>query len=140
MFFVLLMGARNLLIVSAVVETSIGVTLLLLPSLVAGLLLGASLETPAAVVVGRMTGAALLSLGGACWLARNDGADGAVPGVVAAMLLYNSVAVAVLASGGAGAGLVGVLTWPTVGLHAALAVWCIVCLRSGRRIRARPQA
>ena len=75
------MAARNLLIVSAVLETSIGVTLLLLPSLVAGLLLGASLETPAAVVVGRMTGAALLSLGGACWLARNDGPSRAVPRV-----------------------------------------------------------
>ena len=40
--------ARNLLIVTALVETPIGVTLLLSPALVAGLLLGASLDAPAA--------------------------------------------------------------------------------------------
>jgi hypothetical protein len=54
--------------------------------------------------------------------------------MVAAMLLYNSVAVAVLANAGTGGGLVGVLTWPAVALHAALAVWCIACLRSERPV------
>ena len=127
------MAARNLLIVSAVVETSIGVTLLLSPSLVAGLLLGASLETPAALVVGRMTGAALLSLGSACWLARDDGPSRAVRGLVVAMLLYNGAAVAVLANAGAGMRLAGVLMWPTVALHSALAIWCVECVRRGRR-------
>ena len=127
------MATRNLLIVSAVVETSIGVTLLLLPSLVAGLLLGASLETPAAVVVGRMTGAALLSLSSACWLARNDGPSRAVRGLVVAMLLYNGAAVAVLANAGAGMRLAGVLMWPTVALHGALAIWCVECVRRRRR-------
>jgi hypothetical protein len=63
-------------------------------------------------------------LGCACWMARND----AVPALVTAMLLYNGVSVAVLAYAAAGARLVGVLTWPTVALHAALAVWCIACL------------
>ena len=133
------MVARNLLIVSAVAEASIGVTLLFSPSLVAGLLLGASLETPAAVVVGRMTGAALLSLGGACWLARDDGPSRAVRGLVVAMLLYNGAAVAVLANAGAGMRLAGVLMWPTVALHGALAIWCVECVRRGaeekRRVR-----
>jgi hypothetical protein len=132
MFFVPLMVVRKLLIVSAAVETSIGVTLLLSPSLVAGLLLGASLETPAALVVGRMTGAALFSLGGACWLARNDGPSRSLRGLVVAMLLYNGAAVAVLGSAGAGTRLVGVLMWPTVALHGALAIWCVASVRSGR--------
>ena len=127
------MAARNLLIVSAVAETSIGVTLLLVPSLVAGLLLGASLEAPAAVVVGRMTGAALLSLGVACWLARNDRPSRAVRGLVVAMLIYNGAAVVVLASAGAGMQLAGVLIWPTVALHGALAIWCVECVRRGPR-------
>jgi hypothetical protein len=132
------MVARKLMIVTAVVETSIGLTLLLSPSLVAGLLLGASLDAAAALVVGRMTGAALVSLGGACWLARNDGPSCAVRGLLAAMLLYNGAAVAVLASAGALDGLVGVLLWPTVALHLALAVSCIACLRSGRVNAGRP--
>jgi hypothetical protein len=125
------MVAKNLLIVTALAETPIGLMLLLSPPLVARLLLAASLDAPAALVVARIAGAALLSLGCACWLARNDGPNRAVRGLVAAMLLYNSVAVAVLANAAAGARLVGVLTWPAVALHAALAVWCIACLRSG---------
>ena len=129
--------ARTLLIVTALVETPIGLMLLVSPALVVAFLLGSSLDAPAALVVARITGAALLSLGCACWLARNDGPNRAVPGLVAAMLLYNSVAGAVLANAGAGARLVGVLTWPAVALHAALAVWCIACLRSGRRVWTR---
>lgn len=128
------MAARKLLIVTALVETPTGVMLLLSPALVVAFLLGASLDAPAALVVARIAGAALISLGGACWLARNDGPNRAGAGLVAAMLLYNSVAVAVLAHAGAVARLVGVLTWPVMALHAALAIWCIACLRSGRRV------
>jgi hypothetical protein len=131
------MVAKKLLIVTAFVETATGFMLLVSPPLVIAFLLGASLDAPAARVVARMAGAALLSLGCACWLARNDGPNRAVPALVAAMLLYNGVAVAVLANAGAGAGLVGVLTWPAVALHAALAAWCIACLRSGRRVWTR---
>jgi hypothetical protein len=122
--------ARNLLVVTALAEAGVGLTLLLSPPFVMGLLLGVSLDAPAALIVGRIAGAALLSLGGACWLARDDGPSRALRGLVAAMLLYNSVAVAVLASAGVGVKLVGVLMWPTVALHALLAVWCIACLRS----------
>ena len=122
---------KNLLIVTALFETATGLALLLSPRLVAALLLGASLDAPAALVVGRVAGAALLSLGGACWLARNAGPNQAVRGLVAAMLLYNAAAGAVLASAGAGIRLVGVFMWPAVALHAALAVWCVRCLRSG---------
>jgi len=94
------------------------------------LLLGVSLDAPAALIVGRIAGAALLSLGAACWLARDDGPSRARRGLIAAMLLYNSAAAAVLANAGVGVGLVGVLMWPAVALHAVLAVWCIACLRS----------
>jgi len=128
------MVAKQLLIVTALAETATGLLLLVTPQRVIALLLGASLDAPAALVVARIAGAALLSLGCACWLARNDGPNRAVLGLVAAMLLYNGVAIAVLANAGAGARLVGVLTWPAVALHAALAVWCIACLRSVRRV------
>ena len=119
---------RTLLIVTALAETGVGFALLWSPPLVAGLLLGESLDSPAALVVGRIAGAALLSLGGACWLARDDGPGRAWRGLVAVML-YNGAAVAVLAHAAAGARLVGVLMWPAVALHAGLAVWCIASLR-----------
>jgi len=126
------MVARTLLIVTALVETPIGVMLLVSPPLVARLLLGASLDPPAAFIVGRIAGAALLSLSAACWLARDDGPSRARRGLVAAMLLYNCTAAAVLAHAAAGVRLVGVLIWPAVALHAVLAVWCVASLRSRR--------
>jgi hypothetical protein len=124
------MVAKKLLIVTALAETATGLMLLVSPTLVVAFLLGASLEAPAALVVARIAGAALLSLGCACWLARSDSPNRAVGGMVAAMLLYNSVAVAVLTNAGTGGRFVGVLTWPAIALHVALAVWCIACLRS----------
>jgi hypothetical protein len=125
------MEARTLLTVTALAETGVGLLLLLSPPLVSGLLLGVSLDAPAALIVGRIAGAALVSLGSACWLARDDGPNRARRGLVAAMVLYNCATVAVLAHAGAGVKLVGVLMWPAVALHAALALWCIACLRSG---------
>ena len=123
---------KNLLTVTAGIEAATGLALLGLPSLVVSLLLGGSLDTPAALVVARVTGAALLSLGVACWSARNDEKSRAAVGVVTAMLMYNVAAVAVLAYAGIGLGLSGIGLWPAVLLHAALAAWCIACLRTKR--------
>jgi len=121
---------KSLLIVTAAAETATGLALLGLPSLVVSLLLGGSLDTPAALVVARITGAALLSLGVACWLVRNDEKSRGAVGLVKAMMLYNVAAVAILAYAGVGAGMSGVGLWPAVLLHAVLAAWCIARLRS----------
>ncbi len=122
---------KSLFIVTAAAETATGMALMALPSWVASILLGESLDTPAALVVARMTGAALLALGVACWLARNDGKSRAAMGLLSAMLFYNVAAVTVLAYAGIGAGLTGIGLWPAVLLHAALAAWCVACLRMG---------
>jgi hypothetical protein len=123
---------KTLLVVMAVVEAAAGLALALAPSVPVSLLLGSSLAAPAGFVVARLAGAALLALGIACWLARNDEQGRAVTGLVGAMLLYNAAAAALLASAGIRSGLTGVALWPAVVLHAALAVWCIACLRSKR--------
>ncbi len=123
---------KNLLTLTAVIELGAGVAFLCCPLTTVKLLLGSSLDTPAALTVGRVAGAALLALGAACWLARLDGQSRAATGLVAAMLLYNLAAVAILPSAGISSGLVGVALWPAVVLHAAMAVWCIACLRSKR--------
>jgi hypothetical protein len=119
---------RKLLIVTALVETATGSILLVSPTLVVALLLGASLDAPAALVVARMAGAALLSLGCACWLARNDPQRGAARALVAAMLVYNVGAVVILADAGIRSLLAGVALWPVVVVHGAMTGWCALNL------------
>lgn len=119
---------NKLLIATAVIEVGAGVALVAAPSLLVTLLLGSPLDTAVAVTVGRLAGSALVVLGVACWLARHDGQSRAARGLVAAMLLYNLAAVAILTSAGMGSGFVGVALWLAVALHAAMSVWCIACL------------
>jgi hypothetical protein len=72
----------------------------------------------------------MLSLGLACWLARNDGRTRSGRGVITAMLVYNTAVVAVLAHASLGLGLAGIGLWPAAGMHTVLAVWCVAGLRS----------
>jgi hypothetical protein len=110
---------KKLLVITAAIEAGTGIGLLASPSTVAQVLLGGTLDAPAAVTIARVAGAALLALGVACWLARDDGRA-----LVLAMLFYNVAAVAILAHAAAGLALSGIGLWPAIGLHTALAVWC----------------
>jgi hypothetical protein len=101
------------------------------PSLLVELLLGAAPGMAAGVTVSRVTGVAMVALGVACWLARQDAAGPAAKGLVAAMLIYNAAVVAILVLAWTNQGLSGVALWPVVLAHAALAVWCLVVLSSG---------
>jgi hypothetical protein len=120
---------NRLLKLTALIEAATGFGLIVIPSVVVRLLLGSPLDTPAAVTLGRIAGAALLALGVACWLARDDTQSRTARGLVVAMLMYNLVATAVLAFAGIGLGLHGVALWPAVVLHAAMGAWCVACLR-----------
>ena len=114
--------------VTAVIELGAGLALLCWPSVTVALMVDAPLEAPAALTVARVGGAGLLALGVACWLARGDAQSRAARGLVAAILLYDVAAVAVLAFAGIGFGLHGVALWPAVVLHAVMAVWCVTRL------------
>ena len=120
---------RKLLAVTAWVEVSTGVALIAAPGPVVSLLAGAVLDT-AGWLVARVAGAALLALGLACWLARNDGRRPATLGLVAAMLLYNLMAAALLVHAGISLQLTAIGLWPAVALHVALALWCVICLKA----------
>jgi hypothetical protein len=123
---------KTLLIVTTFIEVGAGLALLLLPSQAAWLLFGSPLVTPTSLLVGRLAGVALLSLGVACWLGRNEEMSRTGNALVGAMLLYNAAAVALISYAGIGLRLVALLLWPAVLLHAVMAVWCVTCLRSRR--------
>ena len=121
---------KRFLILTAIIEAATGLALIAVPAIVVRLLLGAEISG-ASMPLGRVAGAALLALGVACWLARDDRQSRATRGLMVAMLIYNLVATAVLAFAGIGLGFVGIALWPAVVLHAAMAVWCVACLRRG---------
>src|SRR2546429_2367053 len=112
----------------AIIEGARGLVLTAIPAIVVRLLLGAEIFG-ASIPLSRVAGAALLALGVACLLARDDTQSRAAGGLVVAMLIYNIAATAVLAFAGIGLGLHGVALWPAVVLHAAMGVWCGACLR-----------
>jgi hypothetical protein len=121
---------KTLLSVTALLEAATGFALAASPSLVVSLLIGSPLDTRSGSLVGRLAGVALLTLGLVCWLARNGQQSSVTTGPVAAMLFYNVAVATLLAYARLGLGLFGIGLWPTVALHAALALWCIACLRS----------
>jgi hypothetical protein len=119
---------KSLLSVTGALEAATGLVLLIAPSTLVKLLLGAAPGTSAGVTVSRVAGVALLALGVACWLAREDPAGRAAKGLVVAMLLYNVAVVAILVLAWMSLGLFGIAFWPVVLAHTGLAAWCVACL------------
>jgi hypothetical protein len=119
---------KRFLTLTAIIEAATGLALIAVPAIAVRLLLGAEISG-ANIPLGRVAGAALLALGVACWLARDDTQSRASRGLVVAMLIYNIVATAVLAFAGISLGLHGVVLWPAVVLHGAMGAWCGACLR-----------
>ena len=119
---------KSLFVVTALLEGGTGIVLMAVPSLLVPLLIGAVLDQ-SGLVVARVAGAALLALGSACWLARDDGQGRAGRGLTIAMLIYNATAVAVLIYAGLGLRLSAIGLWPAIALHAAFALWCLLSVR-----------
>jgi len=124
---------KSLLLVMGLVETATGLGLLASPPLVASLLLGAKLEGAVASVVARVCGTALLSLGIACFLAREGPHISAATGLIIAMLVYNILVTGLLAYSVFGLGLMGIALWPAIAAHAALAIGCFAGVFYGDR-------
>ncbi len=120
-------NGKWLLSVTGALEATTGLGLLVAPSVVVELLLGAAPDTTA-VTVSRVAGVALLALGVACWLARDEAACRAAKALAAALLLYNIGVVVVLAFAWASPTPVGIAFWPVVLAHTGLAVWCVSSL------------
>lgn len=123
---------KTLLITKAVVESIVGFVFVVLPSTFIYLLLGQSLDEPEGIAGVRMFGAAILALGIACWLARTDSGSPAAKGLIVALLFYDLATITILLSARFEVGLSGLLLWPAVAGHLALAAFSVRCLRPGR--------
>ena len=125
------MNVAQLLIVTAVIESVAGLTLLVAPAVFIRLLFGSAVDVFPAAGVARLTGAALLSLGAACWWARHEERSAASRALVGGMLIYNATVVALVIAGALGA--LGPLQWAAVVLHGAMAIWCAWVVADRRR-------
>ncbi len=121
---------KSLLIVVALFEGGTGLLLLILPSVLLRLLFGLKDALPETLLLGRVAGAALLSIGAASWLARNDHRSGAELGLVTGLLIYNLTATVILGLAGTFLRMAGVILWPAVLFHAAAALWCFASLKT----------
>jgi len=86
----------GILSIGGVLETAVGLGLLVAPSALASFLLRSPLAGPG-VVIARLAGGGLLSLGIACWCARETPLAPAGLGVSWAFVAYNLVACVTLA-------------------------------------------
>lgn len=110
-----------------VTETLTGLGLLAQPSAFASLLLASPL-TGSGVVIGRIAGGGLLSVGIACWCARNTPTAPASLGVSWGFLAYNVVACITLAWGGPELASGGFPAFGASVLHGVLAAVLLVAL------------
>jgi hypothetical protein len=123
------MYQKYFLIITALLEGGIGLLLLISPSIPQRLLLALIQLSPESEFFGRFTGASLLALGVACWLGRDDHGRPSQPGLLAALLVYNVLAIVLLAFAGLVFSPIGIALWPAVVVHFALAIWNGLCLR-----------
>lgn len=119
---------RTFLMLTALLEAATGLLLTILPALPLELLLGATKAALETLLVARIAGAALLAIGIACWLARNDTLSNAHFGLVIGVLTYDVAAVALLSYAALVLGMAGIALWPAVAIHAGLGVWGMLCL------------
>jgi hypothetical protein len=122
-----------LLIVTAVAEAGTGLLLLVWPPVLIALLLGVDHASPETNICARVAGAALLAIGVACWIGRSDAHGSAQLGLLIGVFIYDVAAAVILAYTGLFVHLVGIVLWPAVVLHAALAIWCFVIVWGKRR-------
>jgi hypothetical protein len=118
------------LLVTAVVEVAAGIVLLVVPDVLLRFLLGMAQLPADVLLVARWVGVALLAIGVASGMARNDRGGAAMRGVLVAVLVYNVGAVALFVYAAVELRMPGLLLWPAVALHAVLAVWGALCLNA----------
>jgi hypothetical protein len=120
----------KLFITTAVVELGAGLALMSMPALAIRLMFDIAEPSPEALMIGRVGAAALLAIGIACWLAKDDNSSRSQRGLLWGMLTYNVGACIVLAASGLIMQMAGSALGPAVVLHITLTIWCGANLRA----------
>jgi hypothetical protein len=120
---------RKVLVFTTLVELATGVALIAVPGIVVRLLLGGELAGPG-VATARCFGVALVALAFACWPGGTRVEGGRAP--FQAMLIYNALIASYLAWLGTAHSMKGLLLWPAVALHAAVALLLVWTRRPSR--------
>jgi hypothetical protein len=121
---------KTLITFASALEIGTGLALLVKPRIVIGLLLGGD-EPALAMALGRVAGILMLALGVACW--PQDGSAASATPPLRAMLIYNAFIASYLAYLFAAEHRGGVLLWPAVALHTAMAILLAWAWRTERR-------
>ena len=125
---------KRLLVATAVIEAGAGVALLIWPSATVLALAGPTVVLSSlALTLVRLGGAVLLAVGAGAALASRHPESGAARGVVGGMTIYNFGAAGGLCVPELALSQGGPLLWPAVVLHAAMGIWCVICLWRARR-------
>jgi hypothetical protein len=117
---------QKIIAFSAVIEFCTGLLLIIDPALVVSLLLGADISG-VAIFLGQFFGIGLLALGLACWPGKLSVANHASP--FRALLVYNLLVALYLAYLNLHLQMAGMLLWPAVVLHGAVALALIWTLK-----------
>jgi hypothetical protein len=115
---------KNLLAITAIIESLTGLLLVVFPTKLTFLLLGSTLDGSAAFTVARIAGVALIALGIVCWMSRNENKGSVMKGIITGLIVYNAGVVSVLAHTEIESGLSGIGLWPVVLVHFVMAIWC----------------
>ena len=121
---------EKVLAFAAIAEVGTAFVLVFDPAIVVTLLLGVDVAGMG-IVLGRCFGVALLALGVACWPSGQSGESRSA--AFRGMLTYNVLIALYLGFLGTARHLGGVLLWPAVALHAAVALSLVWAWRNARR-------
>lgn len=122
---------RRILQFAAVTEFATGVGLVAVPAWLVPLLVRGDVNGLAALLA-RVLGITLVALGLACWPGRQEPEAGL--GAFRGMLLYNVSVAALLGYVGAALHLDGPLLWPSVAVHAVVALLLVWSAGAARRV------
>jgi hypothetical protein len=110
---------KKILALAAISEAAFGLVLLVYPPIVVRLLFNAEIAG-AGIVISRVAGITLIALGVACWPSRDAGSDLFRP--LSGLRSYSPLVTLDLIYLGISREWVGILLWPAVAGHVALAL------------------